>query len=112
MGLGARARTAMTRTAAAERGIAHDATRLQERRAVGARAHQPAAVADGNQDEDGDRHAGGEGQQYRQTDRRAGAQTDRYWRGAVALAHRRQTQTIIQTTDRPAWRWHDGALVK
>ena len=102
----------MTRTAVAERGIAHDATRLQERRAVGARAHTPAAVADGNQDGDRDGCAGGEGRRYRRTDRRAGAQTDRYWRGAVALAYRRQTQTIIQTTDRPEWRWHDGALVK
>ena len=78
MGESARARTAMTRTAEAERGIAHDATRLQERRAVGARACQPAAVADGNQDEDGDRRAGGERRRHRQTDRGAGAQTDRY----------------------------------
>ena len=92
----------MTRTAAAERGIAHDATRLQERRAVGARALTPAAVADGNQDGDGDRRAGGEGRRFqtdrqtdgqtdRQTDRRAGVQTDRYWRGAAAPAYRRQT---------------------
>ena len=82
----------MTRTAAAERGIAHDATPLQERRAVGARAHQPAAVADGNQDEDGDRHAGGEGQQHRQTDRPRGRRADRPLLAGSSCA-------CLQTTD-------------
>ena len=85
----------MTRTAAAERGIAHDATRLQERRAVGARALTPAAVADGNQDGDGDRRAGGEGRRLqadRQTDRQKGRRADR-----PLLAG--SSRACLQTTD-------------
>ena len=91
----------MTRTAAAERGIAHDATRLQERRAVGARALTPAAVADGNQDGDGDRRAGGEGRRL-QTDRQKGRRADRPLLAGSSRACLQTTDTDDNSDDGPA----------